>query len=61
MNTKQSPIDVPIFDDFLWTKRSPRSKRVGPGESRSAHKGGGAPTPLGVGPGLVDDLETPLT
>ena len=38
---------MPIFDDFLWTKRSPRSKRVGPEESRAAHEGGGAPTPIG--------------
>ena len=29
-NTKRSPIDVPIFDDFLWTKRRPRSIKVGP-------------------------------
>ena len=34
---------MPIFDDFLWTKRSPRSKRVGPEESRAIHEGGGAP------------------
>ena len=32
---------MPIFDDFLWTKRRPRSKRVGPEESRAAHEGGG--------------------
>ena len=51
---------MPIFDDFLWTKRSPWSKRVGLEESRAIHEGGGAPTPLGVGPCLVDDSETPL-
>ena len=60
-NTKRSPIDVPIFDDFLWTKRSPWSKRVGPEESRAVHEGGGAPTPLGVGPCLVDASGTSLT
>ena len=30
-------------------------------ESRAADEVGGEPTPLGVGPYLVDDLETPLT
>ena len=40
-NTKGSPIDVPIIDDFLWTKRSPWSARVGPEESWAAHEGGG--------------------
>ena len=59
-NTKRSPIDVPIFDDFLWTKRSPRSKRVGPEESRVVHEGGGAPYPLGAPPYLVDDSGIPL-
>ena len=52
---------MPIFDDFLWTKRSPQSKRVGPEESWAVHEGGGAPTPLGMGPYLVDDSWTPLT
>ena len=52
-NIKRSPIDVPIFVDFLWTKRSPWSKRVGPEESRAAHEGGGR------APYLVDGLETP--
>ena len=32
---------MPIFDDFLWTKRRPRSKRVGPEESRGVHEGVG--------------------
>ena len=50
INTKRSPIDVPIFDGFLWTKRSPRSKRVGPEESLAIHEG--APGPLGA-PWLV--------
>ena len=36
---------MPIFDDFLWTKRSPRSKRVGPEESRAIHEGGGRTLP----------------
>ena len=49
---------MPIFDDFLWTKRSPRSERVGPEESRAVHEGGGTPYPLGTPPYLVDDLET---
>ena len=39
---------MPIFDDFLWTKRSPRSKRVGPEESRAIHEGGGR-APLSCG------------
>ena len=51
---------LPIFDDFLWTKRSPRSKRVGPEESRAIHEGGGALTALGMGPYLMADSETPL-
>ena len=39
-------MNVPIFDDFLWTKRRPQSKRVGPEESRAVHEGGGGrPTP----------------
>ena len=56
--TKRSPIDVPIFDDFLWTKRSPRSKRVGPEESRAVHEGGGAPYPprrVPLSPGRLGD------
>ena len=51
---------MPIFDDFLWTKRSPRSKIVGPEESRAIHEGGGRALPLGLAPYLVDDSETPL-
>ena len=39
-----------IFVDFLWTKRSPWSKRVGPEESRAVHEGGGRAHPLGHGP-----------
>ena len=48
MNIKRSPIDVPIFDDFLWTKRRPRSIEVGPEELRSAHEIGGC-APRGGG------------
>ena len=36
---------MPIFDDSLWTKRSPQSKRVGPEESPAAHEGGGRALP----------------
>ena len=46
-NAKRSPIDVPIFVDFLWTKRRPRGKRVGPEESRAVHEGGGRAHPPG--------------
>ena len=51
---------MPIFDDFLWTKRSPWSKSVGPEESRAVHEGVGRAHPPGLGPYLVDDSETPL-
>ena len=44
-NTKRSPIDMPIFDNFLWTKRSPWSKRVGLEESQAVHEGGGRAHP----------------
>ena len=38
------------FDDFLWTERRPRSKRVGPEESWAVHEGGGRAHPPGRGP-----------
>ena len=46
---------MPIFDDFLWTKRCPWSEKVGPEESRAAREGGGR-APLSRGP-----LEHPPT
>ena len=39
-NIKRSPNELKIYGDFLWTRRSPRSKRVGPEESRGDEKGG---------------------
>ena len=59
-NTKRSPNELKLYGDFLWTRRSPRSKRVGPEEPRGIHKGGGRALPPGP-PFLVDDPETPLT
>ena len=48
---KRSPIDLKLHGTYFWTRRSPRSIGVGPGESRAAHEGGGAP------PCLVDSPE----
>ena len=59
--TKQSPIDLKIHGDYFWTRRSPRSIRDGPEESRGTHKGGGVPYPPGRAPYLVATSETPLT
>ena len=52
---------MPIFDDFLWTKKAPRVKELGQKSPGLSTRVGGAPTPLGMGPYLVDDSETPLT
>ena len=57
---KSSRNGLKIYGDFLWTKRSPWSKKVGPEESRAVHEGGGAPIPLGVGPCLVATSKLPL-
>ena len=59
-NTKRSPIDVPIFDDFLWTRRSPQSIGDGPEESRGHHESGGHALPPGRAPYLVATSWTPL-
>ena len=42
---KRSPIDLKLHRTYFWTRRSPQSIGVGPGESRAAHEGGGTPTP----------------
>ena len=60
-NIKRSPIDLKIYGDYFWTKRCPRSKRVGPEESRAVHKGGGCAHPSGAWAYLVDDSGTFLT
>ena len=53
---------MPIFEDFLWTKRRPRSIGVGPEELQAAHEiGGRAPRGGGAPPCLVDGPETALT
>src|SRR3954470_22134962 len=47
-NIKRSPIDLKLHGTYFWTRRSPRSTRAAPGESRAAHEGGGcAPLPRG--------------
>ena len=46
-NIKWSPIDLKIYGDFLWTRRSPRSKRVGPEEPQGLQKDGGRAQPPG--------------
>ena len=51
---KRSPIDLKLHGTYFWTRRSPRSTGVAPGESRAAHEGGGCAHPLGRTPSLVD-------
>ena len=53
-----------LYNDFLWTKRSPRSIRDGPEESRGIHKGGerapqGAPPTLSSPRGPPDLFPMP--
>ena len=57
-NTKQSPIDVPIFDDFYGPKEAPGVKELGQKSPELSTRVEGAPYPLGS-PYLVDDLKTP--
>ena len=61
--TKRSPIDLKLDGAYFWTRRRPRSQRVGPEESRATHEGGGrASLPHGQ-PGDPPDLfstPTPL-
>src|SRR6187399_1718102 len=58
-NIKRSPIDEPIFYDFFWTKRSPRSKRVGPGEPQAALEGGGRALGRGARPPISRTARSP--
>ena len=46
---------------FSIPKEAPEVKELGQESHRLPTRVGGAPTPLGVGPCLVDNLETPLT
>ena len=41
---------MPLDGDHFWTRISPQSTRSRPEESRAAHEGVGAPTPLGRAP-----------
>ena len=52
---------MPFFDDFLWTKRRPRSIGVGPEESQAAHEGGGRAHPPGRAVHPRGPLVAPLT
>src|SRR3954471_18230120 len=49
-NIKRSPIDLKLHGTYFWTRRSPRSTGVAPGEFRATTRVGGAPTPLGRAP-----------
>ena len=44
--TKRSPIDLKVYGDNFWTRRSPWSTRDGPEESRGTHEGEGTPSTL---------------
>ena len=46
---------------FSGPKEAPGVKELGQESPGLPMRVGGAPTPLGVGPCLVDDSETPLT
>ena len=52
---------MPIFDDFYGPKEDPGVKELGQKSHALSTRVGGAPTPLGVGPCLVDALGTSLT
>ena len=54
-------MDVPIFYDFCGPKEAPGVKELGQKSPGLSTRVGDAPTPLGVGPCLMDDSETPLT
>ena len=46
---------------FYGPEEAPEAKELGQKSHEASTRVGGAPTPLGVGPCLVDDSETPLT
>ena len=52
---------MPIFDDFFGPKEALGVKELGQKSPGPSPRVGGAPYPLGVGPYLMDDSETPLT
>ena len=54
---KRSPTDLKLHGTYFLTRRSPRSIRDGPEESRAAHEGGGRAHPPGRAPCLVDSPE----
>ena len=54
---KRSPIDLKLYRTYFWTRRSPQSIGVGPGESWATHEGGGCAHPPGRAPCLVDSPE----
>ena len=62
---KGIPNGVQLTCQFLTIsygpKEDPGAKELGQGSLGLPTRVGGAPTPLGMGPYLVDDSETPLT
>ena len=51
------PIDLKIYGDYFWTRRSPEDLECTSGDLRGGHEAGGAPTPLGAPSTLIYLLE----
>ena len=63
--TEKEPNGVQLTCQFLMIfygpKEAPGVKELGQKSPRLSTRVGGMPTPLGMGPCLVDDSETPMT